>query len=77
MVKNLLSNAGDAGLIPGWGTKISHAEEQLSRSSTTREPRDHNEDLVQPPPPPKWRCLKLRSQEPAQRHRAGSDGAGG
>ena len=25
MVKNLPSNAGGAGLIPGWGTKISHA----------------------------------------------------
>jgi len=24
VVKNLLSNAGDAGLIPGWGTKIPH-----------------------------------------------------
>ena len=24
LVKNLLCNAGDMGLIPGWGTKISH-----------------------------------------------------
>ena len=25
VVKNLTSNAGDPGLIPGWGTKILHA----------------------------------------------------
>ena len=25
LVKNLLCNAGDMGLIPGWGTKIQHA----------------------------------------------------
>ena len=30
MVKNLLSNAGDGGLIPGWETKIPHATGQLS-----------------------------------------------
>ena len=30
MVKNPPSNAGDAGLIPGRGTKISHATGQLS-----------------------------------------------
>ena len=38
MVKNLTCNAGDAGLIPGWGTKIPHATELLSLC-TTREPR--------------------------------------
>ena len=32
--KNLPSNAGDVGLIPVWGTKISHAVEQLSQSAT-------------------------------------------
>ena len=31
--KNLPSNAGDVGLIPVWGTKISHAVEQLSQSA--------------------------------------------
>ena len=31
VVKNLSRNAGDAGLIPGWGTKISHAAEQLTQ----------------------------------------------
>ena len=29
VVKNLLFNTGDAGLIPGWGTKIPHAAGQL------------------------------------------------
>ena len=34
VVKNPPSDAGDAGLIPGWGTKIPHAVEQLSPSAT-------------------------------------------
>ena len=29
VVKNLFSNAGDRGLIPGWGTNITHATGQL------------------------------------------------
>ena len=29
---------GDAGSIPGWGTKIPHAEGQLSTRTTTTEP---------------------------------------
>ena len=37
MVKNPPSNAGDAGLIPGQGTKISHATGQLSLHVTTTE----------------------------------------
>ena len=37
MVKNLPSNAGDAGSIPGWGTKIPHATRQLSPHTTTTE----------------------------------------
>ena len=37
VVKNLPSNAGDMGLIPGWGTKIPHAAGQLSPHATTRE----------------------------------------
>ena len=37
VVKNLPSNAGDAGLIPGWGTKIPHAVEQLSLCAATGE----------------------------------------
>ena len=38
VVKNLPSNAGDAGSIPGQGTNIPHAAGQLSPHATTREP---------------------------------------
>ena len=39
VVKNLPSNAGDVGSIPGWGTKIPHAVGQLlSPRASTREP---------------------------------------
>ena len=37
VVKNPPSNAGDVGLIPGWGTKIPHAAAQLSPRATTTE----------------------------------------
>ena len=37
MVKNLPSNAGDAGSILGQGTKIPHAAGQLSPHTTTTE----------------------------------------
>ena len=37
MVKNPPSNAGDAGSIPGQGTKIPHAAGQLSPRATTIE----------------------------------------
>ena len=37
MVKNLPSNAGDAGSIPGRGTKIPPAEGQLNPRSATTE----------------------------------------
>ena len=37
MVKNPPSNAGDAGLIPGRGTKIPHAMGQLSPHAATTE----------------------------------------
>ena len=36
MVKNLLCSTGDAGSIPGLGTKIPHAREQLNPHVTTR-----------------------------------------
>ena len=36
VVKNLACSAGDAGLIPGWGTKIPHAVEQLKLCATAR-----------------------------------------
>ena len=38
VVKNLPPRAGDAGLIPGWGAKISHATGQLSPRSAPRSP---------------------------------------
>ena len=37
MVKNRPSNAGATGLIPGQGTKIPHAEGQLSLRAPSRE----------------------------------------
>ena len=37
VVKNLPSNAGDTGSIPGQGTKIPHAVGQLSLSTAMRE----------------------------------------
>ena len=42
MVKNPPSNAGDAGLIPGWETKIPHAAGHLSPHATTTEPTHPN-----------------------------------
>ena len=36
VVKNLPCNAGDAGSIPGQGTKIPHAMEQLSICAAIR-----------------------------------------
>ena len=38
MVKNLPCNAENVGLIPGWGTKISHAAEQLSPGTQLENP---------------------------------------
>ena len=37
MVRNLPSNEGDAGSIPGWGTKIPHVVGQLGPHATTTE----------------------------------------
>ena len=45
VVKNPFSNAGDAGFIPDWGTKIPHAPGQLSPPAT-REP--HLPQLLNP-----------------------------
>ena len=42
MVKNLPGSAGDMGLIPGQGTKILHAAEQLSLLAATTEPTGHS-----------------------------------
>ena len=43
-------NTGDAGSIPGQGTKISHVVGQLSPSATTREEKSMccNKDPAQP-----------------------------
>ena len=38
VVKNPPCNAGDAGLIPDWGSKIPYASEQLSLSAASTEP---------------------------------------
>ena len=38
MVKNLPSDAGDMGSMPGWGPKIPRAVEKLSLHAITREP---------------------------------------
>ena len=45
VVKNLLSNAGDMGLIPGWGIKILQTMEQLSLSTATSEPTRHKLEI--------------------------------
>ena len=37
IVKNLPCNAGDTDLIPGWGTKSTHATEQLSSHTASTE----------------------------------------
>ena len=42
VVKSPPSSAGDAGSIPGWGTKIPHSAGQLSLCAATREPVCHN-----------------------------------
>ena len=38
VVKNPPCNAGDAGLIPDWGSTIPYASEQLSLSAASTEP---------------------------------------
>ena len=43
MVENLPSNAGDAGSIPGRGTKVPHAAGQISLCATTKDPACCNE----------------------------------
>ena len=42
MVESLPWNAGDVGSIPGQGTRVLHAMEQLGPCATTTEPRHHN-----------------------------------
>ena len=47
VVKNPPSNARDMGLIPGQGTKIPYASEQLSPHTTTRESTCSNYRILQ------------------------------
>ena len=64
VVKNLPSNAGDAGSIPGWKIKIPHAEWQLNPRATTREPTRstaHAPKLEKPP------TLQLKKAHTPQR----------
>ena len=42
MVENPPSIAGDAGLIPGWGTKILPAAGQVNGHAATTEPKSCN-----------------------------------
>ena len=42
VVKNPPSNAGDAGSIPGWGTKVPYATGQLGPCSATTEAACHS-----------------------------------
>ena len=47
VVKNLPSSAGDAGLIPGQGTKIPRAARQLSPHTATTEPAHSRARVLQ------------------------------
>ena len=62
MVKNLLSNAGDAGSIPGPGTKIPDVTGQLSERAVSTEPAA--------PQLEKPVCSKERSLTPPRLHAA-------
>ena len=48
-IKNLPCNVGNAGLIPGQGTKIPWAAEQLSLGAAATEPTCHNLRACAPP----------------------------
>ena len=59
MVRNLPCSAGDIGSIPGPGTKIPHAVEQLSPCTTTGEFMCCNERLHMPHLRPNATKLKI------------------
>ena len=68
VVKNLPSNVGDVGLIPGQGTKIPHAAGQLSLRTTTTELTCLNERVrvsqtTEPTHPGAW-APKLERENP-------------
>ena len=47
VVENLPSSAGDAGAIPGWGTKAPHAVEKISLLPQLRGPLVPQPDKAQ------------------------------
>ena len=53
VVKGPPSDAGDAGLIPGWGTKIPHAISTAREACALQQKRHmpHNKDPAQPKNP--------------------------
>ena len=69
VVKNPPSNAGDAGSIPGQGTKIPHATGQLSPHATTTELSHLNERAHMPqttePMHPGARAPQLEREKPS------------
>ena len=66
MVKNLPSTAGDVGSIPGQGTKIPHAVQQLSPCAATTESSSYNQreahGVLQRPG-----TAKIKKQTPGQK----------
>ena len=48
VVKNSPCNAGDTGSIPGWGTEIPHAGEQLRPGAAATETVGHSESTREP-----------------------------
>ena len=50
VVKGPSSNAGDAALIPGWGTKIPHATRATREACALQQKKHmpHNKDPAQP-----------------------------
>jgi len=60
VVKNSASSAGDTGLLPGWGTKIPHALEQLAHLQATTEPVHFRARAPQQENP------EQRNEDPAQ-----------
>ena len=78
VVKNLPSDTGDVGLIPGWGTKMPCAVGQLSLHTTTRESTCCNKDPAQPKKrkrrPRSWQTWKDSETVTGQRRLKGDDG---
>ena len=54
VVKNLPSNAGNTGLIPGWATKIPHAAGQLSLHTAATQPVPSGAYMLQLEKPPTY-----------------------